>query len=63
MAWSETPESGIKRQGSIIDALEGCLGIHGYWPNNQRDMGYFCKYLKGYGILGSLLGIWGYNAF
>ena len=26
-------------------------------------MGYFCKYLKEYGILGSILGIWGYNAF
>ena len=25
--------------------------------------GYFCKYLKEYGMLGSILGIWGYNAF
>ena len=24
-----------------------------------RDMGYFCKYLKGYEILGPILGIWG----
>ena len=45
------------------EALEGFLGIQGYWPKTLRDMGYFCKYIKGYVILGSILGIWRYNAF
>ena len=45
------------------EAMEGFLGIQGYWPKTKRDTGYFCKYLKGYGILGSILGIWGYSAF
>ena len=31
--------------------------MKGYWPKNLRDAGYNCKYLKGYGILGSILGI------
>ena len=37
----------------IIEALEGYLGIQGYWQNNSRDNGYifFSKNLKGYGIL------------
>ena len=40
------------------EALEGVFFL-GY-----RDItGYFCKYLKGYGILGSILGILGYIAF
>ena len=41
------------------EALEGFLGIQGYWPKYYRDTGYFCKCLKGYGILGSNLGKWG----
>ena len=28
-----------------------------------RDKGYFCSFLKGYRILGSILGIWRYNGF
>ena len=28
----------------ITEALEGFLEIQGYWPKNQRDTGYFCKY-------------------
>ena len=43
---------------NIYEAMEGCLGIQGYWP--KTDTGYFCKHLKGYGIHGSILGIWGY---
>ena len=48
---------------SINKALEGFLGIQGYWSKTVRDTGYFSKRLKGYGILGSILGIWGYNTF
>ena len=48
---------------SSKEALEGFLGIQGYWPKTYRDTGHFCKYLKGDRILGSILGIWGYNAF
>ena len=33
------------------------------WIFSKHLKGYFCKYIKGYGILGSILGIWGYNAF
>ena len=43
----------------ITEALEGFLGIQGHWQKIKRDTGYFCKYLKGYGILGSVLAIWG----
>ena len=43
------------------EALEEFLGIQGILA--KRDTGYFCNYLKGYRILGSILGIWGYNAF
>ena len=25
------------------NALEGFLGIKGYWTNTYRDMGYFCE--------------------
>ena len=46
-----------------VEALEGYLWIQGYWPKPERDKGYFCRYLKGHGILGSILGILGYNAF
>ena len=48
---------------SNYEAMEGFLGIHGFWPKTLRGAGYFCRYLKGYGILGSILWIWGYNAF
>ena len=48
---------------SYDTALEGVSGIQVYLPKTLRDAGHFCKYLKGYGILGSILGIWGYNAF
>ena len=30
----------------INKALEGFLGIKGYWPNNKRDMRYFCENSK-----------------
>ena len=43
--------------GVHFEALEGFLGIQGYWPKNYRDTGYYCKYLKGYGIFGAILGI------
>ena len=43
----------------ITEALEGFLGIQGHWKIFLRDTGYFCKYLKGYEILGSVLGTWG----
>ena len=26
----------------ICEALEGVLGIQGYWSKTLRDMGYFC---------------------
>ena len=39
------------------EAQEGFLGIQGYWAKTERDTGYNCKYLKGYRILGSILGI------
>ena len=45
------------------EAPEEFLGIRGYWPKTERDTGYFCRYLKGYGILGSILEILRYNAF
>ena len=44
--------------GPIIEALEGFLGVLAKFI---QDI--FCKYLKGYRIIGSILGIWGYNAF
>ena len=37
--------------------------MQGYWPKTLSDTGYFCKFLNGYRIFGSILGIWGYNAF
>ena len=62
-AHSYIPLQLFQRCGLNKESLEGFSGIQGYWPKLKGIQDIFHKYLKRYGILGSILGIWEYNAF